>query len=248
MITLFQFYRVWGLPNVSPFCMKVETYLRMAKLPYESKFVNNPQKSPKRKLPHIRIDGKFYPDSELIISELKSRYGDELDRELTEEQKALGTLIDIAFCESLYWIIVYLRWQYDAGWEHIKESMFEKVPALAKLFIPNMIRKYMLKQLDHQGTGRHSLQEVVLIGMKNLDALVTILGEKKYFLGDKPTTVDATAFSFLTNIICTPLDDSFKDHVLKQNNIVAYCNRMWDEFYADFAKPKGLELSPNSLQ
>ena len=181
MITLFQFYRVWGLPNASPFCMKVETYFRMTKLPYENKFVNNPQKSPKRKLPHIKMDGKFYPDSEFIISELKSRFGDKLDRGLTTEQQALATLIDATFCERLYWVIVYLRWQYDASWEGIKESMFEKLPAIAKLFVPNMIRKYMLKQLDQQGIGRHNLQEIVQIGVKNLDALAIILGEKKYF-------------------------------------------------------------------
>ncbi len=101
-------------------------------------------------------------------------------------------------------------------------------------------RKHILKQLDHQGTGRYSLQEVVHLGIKNLNALTTILGEKKYFLGDKPTTVDATAFAFLVNIICTPLDDAFKEHALKQHNITAYCNRMWDEYYADFAKPKSL--------
>lgn len=237
MITLFQFYRVWALPNASPFCMKVETYLRMTKLPYENKYVNNPQKSPKKKLPHIKMDGKFYPDSELIIEELKRRFGDELDKELSAEQKALAVLIDVAFCERLYWTMVYLRWQDVAGWEHIKESMFMKLPAMAKLFVPNMVRKYMLKQLNQQGTGRHSLQEVLQLGIKTLDTLATTLGDKKYFLGDKPTSVDATAFAFLVNIIWTPLNDPFKQHALRQHNIVAYCNRMWDEYYPDFVKP-----------
>ena len=35
MIKLYQFNPAWGLPNPSPFCMKVETYLRMVGLPYE---------------------------------------------------------------------------------------------------------------------------------------------------------------------------------------------------------------------
>jgi glutathione S-transferase len=237
MITLFQFYRVWGLPNASPFCMKIETYLRMAKLPYENKFVNNPQKSPKRKLPHIKMDGKFHPDSELIIDELKRRFGDEMDKNLTAEQKALAVLIDLAFCERLYWVIVYLRWQDTEGWEHLKESMFVKLPALARLFVPNMIRKYMLKQLDYQGIGRHHRDEVLILGIKTLDTLITLLGENKYFLGDKPTCIDATAFAFLVNVIWTPLNDPLKKHALLQRNIVTYCNRMWDEYYPDFVKP-----------
>jgi hypothetical protein len=35
MIKLYQFPPNLGLPNMSPLCMKVETYLRMAALPYE---------------------------------------------------------------------------------------------------------------------------------------------------------------------------------------------------------------------
>ena len=34
MIKLYQFPPAFGLPNASPFCMKLETYLRMAGLPF----------------------------------------------------------------------------------------------------------------------------------------------------------------------------------------------------------------------
>ena len=39
MIKLYQFKRTFGLPNMSPFCMKVETWLRMAGLEYETVLV-----------------------------------------------------------------------------------------------------------------------------------------------------------------------------------------------------------------
>lgn len=237
MITLFQFYRVWGLPNASPFCMKIETYLRMAQLPYDIKYVNNPQKSPKRKLPFIKLDGNLYPDSELIIDELKRYFGDELDKDLTKEQKALGHLIELAFSERLYWVAVYMRWQVDAGWSILRQTMFGKLPSVAKLFIPNIVRKNMLKQLDYQGFGRHSLEEVLYMGIKTLDSLATLLGNNPYFLGAKPTSIDATAFAFIANIIFSPLHDELKQHALQLTNINAYCNRMWDQYYSDFPKP-----------
>jgi Glutathione S-transferase N-terminal domain len=34
-IKLFQFPRMFGIPNLSPFCCKLETWLRMAGVPYE---------------------------------------------------------------------------------------------------------------------------------------------------------------------------------------------------------------------
>lgn len=237
MITLYQFHRIWNLPNASPFCMKVETYLRMTGLAYEIKPINNPQCAPKGKLPYIQMDGINYPDSELIIDELKIRYGNTLDQHLTKEQLALSLFIDHVFCEQLYWIAVYLRWKNDAGWAHVKPGYFAQLPTIPKLFVPSIVRRKMIKALDYQGTGRHSLDEVIYLGSKSIDALVEILGNNPYFLGGKPTSVDATAFAFIANLLMSPIDDGLKQHALKNNAITAYCHRMWDEFYPDFEKP-----------
>lgn len=237
MITLYQFHSVWGLPNASPFCMKVETYLRMEKLPYKIKRIHNPQQAPKGKLPYIQIDGKVYPDSELIIDELKTLYGNGLDTHLTEEQQALGTLIENACCERLYWIVVYFRWQDEPGWAQVKEDYFANLPVLPKLFVPSLIRKKMIKALYYQGVGRHSVEEVIHLGKKTLDALACILGSQPYFLGDKPTSIDATAFSFIANLVMTPIHNPLKQYALEKVNLTAYCKRMWDMFYSDFAKP-----------
>jgi hypothetical protein len=57
MIKLHQFAPAFGLPNASPFCMKVETYLRMAGLPYERVNSGDVLRAPKGKLPVIDDDG-----------------------------------------------------------------------------------------------------------------------------------------------------------------------------------------------
>ena len=53
MIVLHQFKSFFGLPNASPFCMKLETYLRMAGLPFEipAASVRAIGRAPKGKLP-----------------------------------------------------------------------------------------------------------------------------------------------------------------------------------------------------
>jgi len=237
MITLYQFPGVWGLPNTSPFCLKLETYLRMAEIPYEIHFVMNPKRSPKGKLPYIKIDGKVIADSELIIDYLKGKFGDPLDKTLDKEQKALTILLDNTFSERLYWIMMYMRWQDEQGWSYIREAFFAKLSTFAKLLIPGMVRKDTQKALYLQGTGRHSFDEILQMGFKTLDAIATILAEKKYFHGSELSSIDATAFGFLANLVWLPYDDALKTHLHQHKNILLFCDRIWSNFYPEMAKP-----------
>jgi hypothetical protein len=59
MIKLYQFKPALDLPNASPFCMKLEIYLRMANLPYEIVLNADSRKAPKGKLPYIEDGSKL---------------------------------------------------------------------------------------------------------------------------------------------------------------------------------------------
>ena len=61
-IRLFQFPRMFSVPNLSPFCCKLETWLRIAGIPYEVVDTPNPRNAPKGKLPFIE-DGDLRPKS-----------------------------------------------------------------------------------------------------------------------------------------------------------------------------------------
>ena len=236
MITLYQFYPVLGLPNASPFCMKLETYLRMAGLSFDIHYIRNPQHGPKGKLPFIKVDDVKYADSELIIDELKKRFHDPLDAELTHEQRALGRLIDYTLGDRMYWFLLYWRWQDKAGWSVIKTEYFKKLPAFSRMFVPAMVRKKVVTALKEQGTGRYSKEEVIYLGKKIIDSLVGILGTKPYFLGDKPTSADATAFAFLANILMSPLKSPLQEYASQFESLTTYCRLMWDAYYSDFGE------------
>ncbi|KTD65689.1 glutathione S-transferase family protein [Legionella spiritensis] len=237
MITLYQFPGIWGLPNASPFCLKLETYLRMVELPYDIRFVANPRKSPKGKLPCLKIDNQMLADSELIIDFLKKKFGDVLDKDITDEQKALSTFIDNTLSEKLYWIMVYFRWQDEEGWRITKNTFFGQLSFFYQLFIPNMVRKMMKKTLYMQGTGRHTRDELLFMAYKILDATSEILGHNKYFLGNQITSVDASAFGFLANIVWLPFNDPLKIYLQNKKNILQYCDRIWSTFYPELRKP-----------
>ena len=124
MITLYQFPPAWGLPNASPFCMKVETYLRMCNLPYTTVNVLNPAKGPKGKLPHITDGANTVADSGLILDYLKATYGDKLDAGLDSRTRAEAHALRRLMEEHLYWCAVYDRWAVDENWALTKPAFF----------------------------------------------------------------------------------------------------------------------------
>ncbi len=235
MIKLYQFPPAYGLPNMSPFCMKVETYLRMAGLPYECPRNADIFKSPKGKMPYIEdtgAGGKIVADSTFIIDYLKATYGDKLDANLTPHQRALGLVIQRTIGESLYWPVVYSRWIEGVGFETVKQAAFGRMKFPLRHIIPIMARRGLRKQLYQQGTGRHSRDEIYAIGCRDVVALSELLSEQKYFLGNEPTSIDATGYGFLANLLWVPIDLPIRRQAQKLPNLEAYCQRMKARYFA----------------
>ena len=232
MITLYQFQPVFGLPNASPFCMKVENYLRMAHLPYEIAPRANHFKAPKGKLPYIRDNGKIIADSSFIIEYLKATYGDPLDAKLNSLEVAQVLALRRMMEENLYWVLAYWRWVEPQGWKVTKAEFFKPVPALLRGPISALARRGVTRQLWGHGMGRHSAEEVYHIGNTDITALADFLRDKPFFMGENPTSLDATAYAFLANITLVPMDSALKQYALKYPQLEAYCKRMKARYYA----------------
>ncbi len=46
MLRLYTLPGAWGMPSISPFCTKLETWLRMTGLAFEARFLSFPVRSP----------------------------------------------------------------------------------------------------------------------------------------------------------------------------------------------------------
>jgi len=88
-------------PNASPFCLRVEAYLRLANIPYE--IIPHLKTSSKGKMPWITVDGQDIPDSEFILNALEKKFPSP-DADLSAEQKALSHVIEKMVTENLYWV------------------------------------------------------------------------------------------------------------------------------------------------
>lgn len=243
MITLCQFQPAFGLPNASPFCMKVETYLRMAALPYELAKKVDLRKAPKGKLPYIVDNGKTISDSGFILDYLKETYGDKLDQHLTKEERANALAYRRLLEESLYWAMVHARWIDSTGWEITRQVFFGNLPLPLRATVPNLIRKKVRNQLHQQGIGRHNAEEINKLATDDLTAASVFLAEKPYFLGDQPTSLDATAYGFIANVLYHPVDIAIKRHAQALPNLIHFCERMKQRYFGEDRRQKNQDRS-----
>jgi glutathione S-transferase len=226
MIRLHQFAPAFGLPNASPFCMKLETWLRMAGLPYQAVNDGNVMKAPKGKLPWIEDGSTRLGDSSLVIEHLKTTYGDRLDAHLTQAERAQAIAFQRLFEENLYWVAVYARWVEPAGWALTKQAFFATLPVPLRWLVPRLARRGILAELRGHGMGRHSRDEIYAIGQRDIDAVAEFLANQPFMLGDAPSSLDATAYAFLANLLWAPVDSPLRRHAAGRTNLQAYCLRM----------------------
>jgi glutathione S-transferase len=225
--------------------MKLETWLRIASIPYELNQFYSLTVAPKGKVPYIiEDDGLAVGDSTLIIEHLKRTRQIDPDQGLTPTEHAIGMSFRRMMKENLYWVVSYTRWQDDAGFK-IYRTVIQPAARMALEAAGLQLtdealdsrmdsrRKQCIDQLFMQGLGRHSSEEVNWIGSGDLIAVSDFLGDKAFFFGDKPTGVDATIYSHVANVIDVPIDSPCARVGRQRKNLVDYCRRMRERFFSD---------------
>jgi len=233
MIELRQFAPKFGIPNPSPFCLKTETVLKMAGLPYKIVTVADVASQPKGKAPVLVDEMQVIPDSTFIVDYLADGYGVDLDKNLTADEKARSHMIRVSLEERSYWVLVYSRWVVEENWLKIKEAFFGEVPRLIRNMIAKKAREHMRKSIWSQGMGRHTAEEVYQLGGADIRALAQLLGGKPYFMGENPTLVDATAYGFLANVLTPDFDGPLRGEASRQLNLVAFTDRMAERYFGE---------------
>ena len=193
-----------------------------------------PLKAPRGKLPYIEDNGKKITDSRLIIHYLQATYGNPLDAHLTAEEKAVAKAFQRLLEEHLYWATMYTRWSYtEANWQTNKQAIFGGLPPVFRDLAALGYRYRIKGQIRGHGIGRHTPEEVFELGKADIDALADFLGAKPYFMGNKPTSLDASAFGVLVNTLACPIESPLKDYALSKHNLLAYCKNMQAEYFPE---------------
>lgn len=237
LIELYQAPPCWGLPSLSPFCIKMHTYFRLAKLPYKVSSDLGIKDAPKGKLPFIKYNGQVIGDSNLIIEYLNQELGNNLDQGLSKAEQAVSLALRRMLEENLYWCAIYSRSAIESNWQLYKSVLGELLMSgfpenKRNQYLDNKNEEWYEKMRGH-GIGAHSAEEIYEIGKRDLSALSDYLENKPYLMGSKATTLDAVAYGILAYIIDVPFESPLKQHALELGNLKPYCDRLKAELFTD---------------
>jgi glutathione S-transferase len=217
---------------MSPFGLKLATWLRVTGIEHETNVENDPRKGPKSKSPWI-VDGDLtLGDTEFIIAHLKSSRAVDPDARLSPRERALALTLRRTYEEHFHQIAEYSYWELDQGWEHTR-GHFDFLPAVVRPLLLKIIRSDCRKEGRIRGIGRHSAEEIARKAADDLDAAETILGDQPYLFGSEPTTVDCTLYGFLALTLWSPICYFAQDELKRRGKLVAHCERMRERYWQE---------------
>ncbi|XP_077409774.1 failed axon connections homolog [Vanacampus margaritifer] len=236
-IILHQFSRPKsGAPSLSPFCLKTETYLRMVDLPYRNYF--DGKLSPQGKMPWIEYNHERACGSDFIIDFLEERLGVSLNKSLTPQEKAVSRAVSKMVEEHFYWTIAYCQWVDNLEETQKMLSVSGPLSELLKWILSHVTGGIVKREMYGHGMGRFSKEQVYAMMEKDMRTLATLLGNKKYLMGSKISSVDATVFGHLAPAMWT-LPGTRPEQLIKGEliNLAMYCERIrrrfWPEWFVD---------------
>lgn len=147
--------------------------------------------SSKSQIPWITLNGVNYADSQFIIDFLSKQRSIDLNRNLTQEQKAIARAFLKLGEESLKWAASLQRAVYAPDCKVSGLSFFE-------LFFASYLIK---KRAKAQGFGRRTKEEVYDIGRADLKSINDLIGNKKFLFGNQVCNTDASLFGILCQFI-----------------------------------------------
>lgn len=235
MLELYRNGRFETLGDVSPFIYKLETYMRMAEIPFEVELMPVEQllqTGPRNLIPFVDDDGERLGDSSLIIEHLQDKHGDPLgDRALAPEQEHLAHLIKKLCEHELFYIMIYSRWLGSADYASIAKFLNRQAPAEQLPQRMAMSREAVNSMLHGYRLGRYDEDFVEGALRKNLDCLSFYLGDKPFLFGDTPHMIDAIIYSLCASFIDFPLPNKLVGVAREYGDLVAHCGRIKERYF-----------------
>lgn len=142
-VYLVQFPRARCVPSISSYCLKLETWLRMAGLQYEN--VSNQFKimSERGQLPFVEINGRQISDSTNIFNALSKCFCLQIDKNLNDNDSGNLVVYTSLIQDSLGWVVAYFR-SLDNSIVGTEQGLIGHFDGIEKV----LVRKFVVKKME----------------------------------------------------------------------------------------------------
>jgi len=217
VVYLYQFPRAKAVPDLSPFCIKIETFLRAHQIKHEV-FGDYTVRSKEGRVPFIELNGEQIADSQIILWHLYTYFKIDEKEGLTDQQKGMSRAIDRLIEGTSYYPITYFR-----SYEHAEDCVDESISGMKLNWLEKKAAVWKLKhdtkaKLMNEGTMLHSREDIIEILRRDIRALSDILGNQEYLFGSEPTLADLTLFGHYGLIYYLPFDEPTKVILNEEDN------------------------------
>ena len=224
-LILHRWPRAWGLPSLSPECVAVEAYLRLAHLRFSAEDCRTPYASPSGTLPaldqcadvvggvegkdeHGQRDNHGAVAARRITTHLARKVAN-LDAHVRDASDRSALAAYLALVEArLARATAYFTWvDRDRFYAHTRREYGRAFPPPLSYIIPWLWRRQMLPRFAGESS------DAVVAGAADAYAALARRLEDAggaYFMGPKPTSVDALAFAHLAFHALSPVGDALR--------------------------------------
>ncbi|KAE9417283.1 hypothetical protein Angca_007575 [Angiostrongylus cantonensis] len=234
VVYLYQFPRSKTIPNMSPFCLKVETFLKVNKIPYEvCQLLMG--RSRYGLLPFVELNGEHIADSQIIISRLTKHFNIKPLPSIRSE--AIARVIDRT--ADIHTFLVSYNFKVVQNTNDIFLMALRDVgcpgvllPIVAPI-IGFLARRKAAKKIAAV-VGQLDTIELKEMLQKDYDAYRDLLGDQKFIFGDDISSVDCTLFGQLATVLYVPTNSYCKE-LLRDHypTLVEYCGRIRDTVFGN---------------
>ena len=238
----------WGLPSLSPECVAVEAYLRLAGLRFACEDCKTPYASPSGQLPALDQCSDIIGDDSGGAKDAAARdhtgalaarrIADHLSKKVANLDAHLGSATDrahlaayLALVESkLATATAHYTWiDRDRFTAHTRQAYGAAFPAPLSYIIPWLWRRRAARRLGAtlgSGADDSAVRAGAADAYAALSAFLRENGEDAFMFGPKPTSLDALAFAHLSFHALSPVGDALRDELKRYPNLVAYVERV----------------------
>jgi hypothetical protein len=224
-------------PSVSIPCTRIETLLRLARVPYEAHVISDPTVSPNGELPFVVFSGLRIAGAQDITDALARELDVSLDRDLSCEDQATGVALMSAVQYSLtrgYMRAVHVD-RPDVMRPYYSEM--NRTPDWVTQFALRRMQKRLSDVNNTSGYSQLSSEQYVHELLRDVRAIEALLERHTYlFSSDYPSSYDCALYAWLLPVVAmedaAEVNEAFA-YIVESELLTNFVRRMTELAFPD---------------